>query len=122
MSKVFPTTSTGTPNEAFVPEYGRLRNALHELNRVGSTFIDVSRYQLALSTLRSKDPVLRIACESTIMTVVYRLTYLAVHGLDNQESPRKLAWALLADPLGEEAEWESTLLKRENGSKPCLLR
>ena len=45
-----------------------------------------------------------------------------VLGINDQEGARRLVRALLADPLGAEAEWESVLVDSRHGDKSLLIR
>ena len=45
-----------------------------------------------------------------------------VIGINDQVGARRLVRALLADPLGAEAEWESVLADSRYGDKSLLIR
>ena len=46
-----------------------------------------------------------------------------MQGLADYKSARLLAWALLADPWGEEEQWEAVLRKEDDtDDQPLLLR
>ena len=122
---VSPATSIGTPNEATSHEYETLLSRLKSLGAAGSIFVDASRLQLALRSLKSRDSVIRIAgrlSHALKHPILCTLILGAVNGLTDPAGPRKLAWALLADPLGESAGWERALQDVENDDRPVLLR
>lgn len=84
-----------------IPEqYKPLHNALQDIRKHASSYINVSRLELALQGLESERPKLRIA----------------VLGTSKQETTLRLVRALLADALESEAAWEKELVQRqENG-------
>lgn len=88
------------------PELRELHQKLLLLQEKASSYVDLSRIQLAMRSLESEDPVTRIA-------------FLGV-GTKGQSAARKLVRALLADALGEEGEWERKLLQNEEGGNVLL--
>jgi hypothetical protein len=76
------------------------------LQEKASSYVDLSRIQLAMRSLESEDSVTRIA-------------FLGL-GTNGQSAARKLVRALLADALGEEGEWERKLLQNEEGGNVLL--
>lgn len=88
------------------PELRELHQTLLLLQEKASSYVELSRIQLAMRSLESEDPVTRIA-------------FLGL-GAKGQLAARKLVRALLADALGDEAEWERTLLQSEDGSNILL--
>lgn len=100
---VSPTAINYSPS---IPHQNReLYDALSHLNEKAEQHANTNRLQLALRVLTAENAVTRVA----------------VLGLDGQASARRLARALLADPLVAEDAWEIHL---ENGEEdgPVLLR
>lgn len=89
------------------PELRDLHQRLQLLQDKASIYVDLSRLQLALRSLESHDPVIRIA-------------FLGL-GTKGVQSARRLARLLLGDELGEEADWERDLLDERDG-RSVLLR
>lgn len=89
------------------PELRDLHQRLQLLQDKASIYLDLSRLQLALRSLESQDPVIRLA-------------FLGL-GTKGVQSARRLARLLLSDELGEEAEWERDLLDERDG-RSMLLR
>ncbi|KAK4622210.1 hypothetical protein CLAFUW4_07056 [Fulvia fulva] len=87
--------------------FRELHQQLLLLQDKASSYVDLARLQLALRSLESKDPIIRIA-------------FLGL-GAKGTRAARKLARALLADELGDEAEWERGLLHEDEG-KGILLK
>lgn len=73
--------------------YRSLHDALDEVKRKAPAYVNLSRLQLALQSLESSRPVIR----------------LAVLGVDVPDTARKLVRLLLADALEDEGKWESHL-------------
>lgn len=88
-------------------ELRELHQRLQLLQDKASSYVDLSRLQLALRSLESAEPVIRVA-------------FLGLGG-NGVRAARKLARVLLADELGEEADWESTLLDERDG-RSVLIR
>ena len=70
--------------------------------------MDLSRLQLALRSLESADPVIRVA-------------FLGL-GEKGALAAKKLARVLVADALGDEAEWEEKILGETGDARSLLLR
>ncbi|KXT11145.1 hypothetical protein AC579_4946 [Pseudocercospora musae] len=88
-------------------------NALRELHRQllllqgkASSYVDLSRLQLALRSLESADPVIRVA-------------FLGL-GASGAKAARKLARVLLADALSDEEAWEKELVDSDDGRSVLL--
>lgn len=88
-------------------ELRELHQTLQLLQDKASNYVDLSRLQLALRSLESDDPIVRIA-------------FLGL-GASGVQSARKLARLLLSDELGEEAGWEKDLEDPSDG-RSVLLR
>lgn len=93
---VSPTAINYRPN--IPPRNKELYNALSELSAKAEQYVNISRLQLALRGLAAENAVTRVA----------------VLGVSSQGGARRLARALLADPLGAKQGWEGAL---ENGSE-----
>ncbi|KAL6722327.1 hypothetical protein ACLMJK_001434 [Lecanora helva] len=84
-----------------------LHASLKALGKNAGIYVNTSQLQLALRGLESEDPITRVA----------------ILGVNGQTGARRLARALLADPLASEQQWESELLKNgEIDEKAILLR
>ena len=70
--------------------------------------MDLSRLQLALRSLESNDPVVRVA-------------FLGL-GSNGALAARKLVRALLSDPLADEEEWEGQILDSMSDGRSLLLK
>jgi hypothetical protein len=90
----------------------KLRDALQALQRDASSFVNISRLQLALRGLQQPEG------EETIRIAILSLA----DGGVSLRKAKQLARLLLADPLKPEEEWERTLLVDEASSRPILLR
>jgi hypothetical protein len=102
-TNVSPTAINYHPNISH--QNKELYDALSHLSGKSQQYANVSPLQLALRGLAADNAVTRVA----------------VLGLNSQISARRLARALLADPLSREEAWEHEL---ENGKEdePVLLR
>ncbi|CAK4030940.1 hypothetical protein AC579_4946 [Lecanosticta acicola] len=100
------TTAINAPSTV-PPELRELHQRLQLLQDKASGYVDLSRLQLALRSLESADPVVRIA-------------FLGLGG-NGVRAARKLARVLLADELGEEEAWEKLLLNESDG-RSVLIR
>ncbi|KAM0707824.1 hypothetical protein Q7P35_004473 [Cladosporium inversicolor] len=89
-------------------EFRDLHQRLNALQDAASGFVDLSRLQLALRSLESADPVIRIA-------------FLGL-GEKGALAAKKLARVLVADALGDEAEWEEKILGDAGDARSLLLR
>ena len=89
-------------------EFRDLHQRLNALQDAASGFVDLSRLQLALRSLESADPVIRIA-------------FLGL-GEKGATAAKKLARVLVADALGDEAEWEEKILGDAGDARSLLLR
>jgi hypothetical protein len=90
---VSPTAINYRPN--IPPRNKKLYDALSDLSGRAEQYVNISRLQLALRGLAAESPVTRIA----------------MLGLSSHVGAKRLARALLADPLGVEEPWELTLEK-----------
>ncbi|KAI9843421.1 MAG: hypothetical protein M1837_006447 [Sclerophora amabilis] len=75
------------------PAVRDLYDRLEHLKVDAGNYVNLSRLQLALRSLETRDPVVRIA----------------VLGLNGSANAQNLVRVLLADPLGAEASWEKIL-------------
>ncbi|EGP85128.1 uncharacterized protein MYCGRDRAFT_75102 [Zymoseptoria tritici IPO323] len=85
-----------------------LHQQLSLLEEKASSYVDLSRLKLALRSLESEDPIVRIAFVGL--------------GEKGYQAARKLVRILCADALGEEAEWERNLLQANKDGGSLLLR
>ncbi|KAI6880641.1 hypothetical protein KC360_g9078 [Hortaea werneckii] len=90
------------------PEYRELHQQLSALQESASGYVDLSRLQLALRSLESDTPVVRVA--------------LLGLGSNGALAARKLARALLSDPLSNEESWEQQILQSAKDGRSLLLR
>lgn len=89
-------------------EFRELHQRLNALQDSASGFVDLSRLQLALRSLESADPVVRVA-------------FLGL-GEKGAAAAKKLARVLVADALGSEEEWEKKILGDAGDGRSLLLR
>lgn len=89
-------------------ELRELHQRLNALQDSASGFVDLSRLQLALRSLESDDPVIRIA-------------FLGL-GEKGAAAAKKLARVLVADALGSAQEWERKILGDAGDGRSVLLR
>ncbi|KAJ5980902.1 hypothetical protein N7481_008200 [Penicillium waksmanii] len=89
----FTTSPAINPGKTVPPQLKELYDALGGVKDAAIEQVSISRLQLALRGLESEAPLIRIA----------------VLGLDNADSARKLVRLLLADPLGPREDWENVL-------------
>lgn len=87
------------------PRLAELHGALEGLKKDAATYTNISRLGLAIRSLESCKPTIRIA----------------LLGLRSTAEARKLARLLLADVLGDEGEWERQLQANGNGDQRGLL-
>lgn len=100
------TTAINAPTT--VPhELRELHQKLQLLQDKASSYVDLSRLQLALRSLESAEPVIRVA-------------FLGL-GSNGVKAACKLVRVLLADELGDEAAWEKSLLLEADG-RSVLIR
>lgn len=102
-------SSTAINAPSTVPsEFRDLHQRLNALQDSASGFVDLSRLQLALRSLESADPVVRVA-------------FLGL-GEKGAGAARRLARVLVADALGEEEAWEEKILGEAGDARSLLLR
>lgn len=89
-------------------EYRDLHQRLNALRDSASGFVDLSRLQLALRSLESDDPVVRVA-------------FLGL-GEKGAIAARRLARVLVADALENEQDWEEKILGDAGDGRSLLLR
>lgn len=89
-------------------EFRDLHQRLNALQDSASGFVDLSRLQLALRSLESADPVIRVA-------------FLGL-GEKGATAAKKLAQVLVVDALGDEEEWEGKILGEACDARSLLLR
>lgn len=93
---------------SIVPQaYRELYHQLQALQETASSYVDLSRLQLALRSLETSSPVVRVA--------------LLGLGQNGALAARKLARALLSDPLSDEEDWERKILDTLNDGRNLLL-
>ncbi|KAJ5222051.1 uncharacterized protein N7469_010938 [Penicillium citrinum] len=92
-TRSFTTSPAINPGKTVPPRFKELYDSLSGVNDAAIEQVSISRLQLALRGLESEVPLIRIA----------------VLGLDNADSARKLVRLLLADPLGPREDWEDLL-------------
>jgi len=90
------------------PAFRVLHQRLNALQDSASGFVDLSRLQLALRSLESSDPVIRVALLGLGEKGVY--------------AAKQLARVLLTDALGSEEEWERRLLGDAGDGRSLSLR
>ncbi|KAL9100190.1 MAG: hypothetical protein Q9163_004411 [Psora crenata] len=89
------------------PASRRLHEALTVLEHEAGIYTNISQLRLALRGLESENPVTRVA----------------ILGVEDQAGARRLARALLTDPLAKESPWEKTLAHiDEKEGRALLLR
>ena len=107
------------------PRFRNLHESVKALETEAAVYINLSQMRLALRGLESENAVTRIAGKSfsngSNGWVLYANTS-AVLGLNGHNGPRRLARALLADPLSSELRWENHLTADENDERAILLR
>jgi hypothetical protein len=89
-------------------EFRDLHQRLNALQDSASGFVDLSRLQLALRSLESADPVIRVA-------------FLGL-GEKGATAAKKLARVLVADALGNQEQWEQKILGDAGDGRSLLLR
>ena len=90
------------------PKYRDLYQSLLALQDGASSYVDRSRLQLAIRSLESDRPIVRVA--------------LLDLGKGGPFAARKLARLLLSDALGQEEPWERELLDGMNDGRSVLLK
>ena len=101
------TTAINAPSTV-PPAYADLHEQLLRLEHTASSYVDISRIQLAARSLESSRPVVRIA--------------LCGLGSNGAAAARKLAKVLLGDALGQEEAWERNILESSQDGRALLLR
>ncbi|GAB7360612.1 hypothetical protein MBLNU230_g0492t1 [Neophaeotheca triangularis] len=102
-------SSTAINAPSTVPhELRELHQRLAALQDTAGSYVDLSRLQLALRSLESGDPVIRVAILGL--------------GSNGALAARKLARVLLADPLSAEEDWERRLLDSTQDGRGLLLK
>ena len=101
------TTAINAPTSV-PPAYRELHQRLLALQDTASGYVDLSRIQLAVRSLETSDPVIRVA--------------LLGLGSNGALAARKLARVLLSDALGKEEGWENELIASANHDRSLLLR
>jgi len=90
------------------PAYRDLHQKLHLLQDEASSYVDLSRLQLAARSLESNDPTVRVA--------------LLGLGANGTLAARKLARVILSDALGLEEQWEHELIEEGKDRRSLLLK
>ncbi|CAF9914719.1 MAG: hypothetical protein ALECFALPRED_009680 [Alectoria fallacina] len=88
------------------PRFKDLHESVKALETEAAVYVNISQLHLALRGLESENAVTRIA----------------VLGLNGHSGPRRLARALLADPLAPEQRWENQLTADDTDERALLLR
>jgi hypothetical protein len=102
-------SSTAINAPSTVPlEFRELHQRLNALQDSASGFVDLSRLQLALRSLESAEPVVRVA-------------FLGL-GEKGAVTARRLARVLIADALGDEEDWEQKIMGEADDARSLLLR
>ena len=93
------------------PHWKRVHKSLERLKKHASSYVDLSRLQLALQGLETSKPTIRIGRTymNHILLSSQILTWALVLGLKDFALVRQLARLLLADPLDPPMEWEKRL-------------
>lgn len=102
-TQVSPTAINLRPD--IPPRNKELHDALSALSSAAESYVNTERLQLALSGVAAHESVTRVA----------------VLALDQQLSAQRLARLLLADPLGNEEQWEKELEKAVDGTGKAIL-
>ncbi|TKA29602.1 hypothetical protein B0A50_03616 [Salinomyces thailandicus] len=89
-------------------EYRELHQRLVALQETLSGYVDLARLQLAVRSLESSTPVIRVA--------------LLGLGANGALAARKLARVLLSDPLNDEEAWEREILQSGQDGRSLLVR
>lgn len=87
------------------PRLNELHRALEVVKHDAANYINISRLGLALRSLESRRPTIRVA----------------LLGLRSTTAARKLAHLLLADVLSEKGEWERRLQELDDNDQGGLL-
>lgn len=95
------------PPSTVPPDLQRLHKSLAHLQDTASNYANLSRLQLALRSLESSSPVVRVA--------------LLGLGENGAQAAKKLAKVLLSDALDQEEEWERTLVEAASSDSRGLL-
>ena len=104
--------STATPASPQPPNPRReLQEALQELQRHAANYVNLSRVQLALNSLRQE------AGDETVRLAILGLA----DGPDSGRTAKEVLRLLLADPLSSEQEWERELLSHD-ARQPLIVR
>ncbi|KAK5116181.1 hypothetical protein LTR62_008507 [Meristemomyces frigidus] len=90
------------------PPFRELHQQLLALEAEASTYVSLSRLQLAIRSLESEIPVTRIAVLGL--------------GVKGAQAARKLARVLLSDALADEEDWEHDILQSGKDGRSLLLR
>lgn len=88
-----------------------LQNALQELQKHATNYVNLSRVQLALNALRQD------AGEETVRVAILGLT----NGFESAQTAKEVLRLLLADPLSPEQEWERELMSHD-ARQPLIVR
>ncbi|KAJ5104429.1 hypothetical protein NUU61_001776 [Penicillium alfredii] len=104
-SRPLTTSSVITAGKNVPPRFQELYNALNGVKDAAIEQVSLSRLQLALRGLESEAPLIRVA----------------VLGLNDAASARKLVRLLLADPLNLREDWEDALEAYDADSSRGLL-
>lgn len=98
------------------PPFQELHASLSAFKHAASSYVNPDQLRLALQGLESANPVTRVAGmialgpETHFRMGWMMLTVAIVFGVNGQQEARRFVWALLADPLCPQSEWEKRLL------------
>lgn len=104
---VASTTAVNAPSSV-PPNLRELHQRLLALQDKASSYVDLSRLQLAARSLESSEPVIRVA--------------LLGLGSNGALAARKLARVLLSDALSDEQAWEEGIIASASDGRGSLLR
>ncbi|ROV93638.1 hypothetical protein VMCG_08122 [Cytospora schulzeri] len=99
-----PPSSSSSPRE-------ELQAALQELQKHAANYVNLSRVQLALTSLRQE------AGDETIRLAILGLA----NGPDSVRTAKEVVRLLLADPLSSEQQWERELMGHD-ARQPLIIR
>ncbi len=103
--------------------FQELYGALKALESEAGVYVNTSQLQLALRGVESENAVIRVAGENYVFSIgrCQILMGSIVLGLNGQSGARRLAKALLADPLAAEQGWETQLTGSDEGDGKALI-
>lgn len=106
-----PSSPPAVPEAPAANPREELQEALQELQKHAANYVNLSRVQLALNSLRQE------AGDETIRMAILGLA----DGPDSVRTAKEVLRVLLADPLSPEQEWERELLSHD-ARQPLIIR